>query len=552
MASTPSFRFIFVLSSLSTLLYAGAASASTVLEVGEAGSEQMQRGGAWIARASDPIAVFYNPAGLAGQPTRLSLEGNVIFQHTCMTRVLAANDSTSEASAQNNPDGTPNGLFPRVCSDIRPFVNPQLAFNYRVTERLGIGIAVLGPNATTAKWPEFTPDGAPAPQRYLLLRSTGLQLTPTIGLGYEVADGLRLGASFQWGIANLHLRNATTALNADNANPQVNDVRALIQMKDYFIPGFTLGALYSVLDELDIAAWYKWSAPIDASGDLVADSNYFTRAGANGDFSGTKGTDTSAEDCGFGVATKVCKSGKNMSVHAVIPMEAKLGFRYHKPKGAEVKTSHVRDPMSQDEFDTELDFTWANNSALDTFRVRFPGNENGDGIIPVNGIAGGTVPPNADITKGFKDVFGVRLGGDYNVIPDQLAVRAGVFAETNGQNQQYQNIDFAGAARFGFAFGGTYRVRLGGEENSNALEFKIGYGHIFFAKQDQGAQDRNAPGLAGIAGVACNPAGNNPASPSQPNTCTDGRDKYRSNWPVNLGTIWNSVNTINVGVAYRF
>jgi long-chain fatty acid transport protein len=547
------------MSSLAALLSASGARASNITEVGEGGSEQMQRGGAWIARASDPIAVYYNPAGLAGQPTRLSLETNVIIQHTCMTRVYAARDTTKEPSLQSGADGTPNGLFPRVCNDIQPFPNPQLAFNFRVSDRVGVAFAVLGPNSAASKWSEFTPDGSPSPQRYLLLSTTGsLTLTPTIGIGAEVADGLRLGASFQWGIANLRLRNASAALNFDGANPAANDVRALLQVKDYFIPGFTLGALYSALEELDIAAWYKWSAPIDATGDLVGDSNYFTKKASAGDFSGSKGTDTSYADCGYGATGNPCGSGKNAHLHAAIPMEAKLGFRYHKPNVPEpsspgeppppsVRRSHVRDPLAQDLFDTELDFTWANNSALDSFQIRFPGDANGEGVIPVNGIVGGTIPPNADVKKGFKDVFGVRLGGDYNVLPDQLAVRAGAFAETSGQDQQYQSVDFAGAARLGFALGGTYRIRFSKEKSrTSALEIKLGYGHIFFAKQDQGAQDRNASGLPALAGVACNPA----TSPGAP--CASGTDRYRTIWPVNLGTIWNSVNTFNVGVAYRF
>ncbi len=537
------FRTCFAASSF-IAFFSGGARASNILEVGEAGSEQMARGGAWVARASDPLAAYYNPAGLAGQATRFSLNANVVFHHTCMTRVLAANDTTNESGVDPN-----TALFPRVCNDIEPFPNPQLAFNYRVSDRLGIGLSILGPNAAgKSHWPEFVNGAAPAPQRYLFLKASGIQLNPTIAIGYEVIDGLRIGGSFQWGMAQFHLANSVPVLNADSATPQTNDAKALLQVKDYFIPGFTLGALYSPIDELDIAAWYRYSAPIDAKGDVVADTNYFTRQVQGGDTSGTKGTDSSDPGCGFDLPSKVCASGKNASVRVVIPMEAKLGFRFHKPRSSEVRTSHKRDPLSQDLFDAEVDFTWSNNSALDTFRIRFPGNAEGDGVIPINGVAGGTVPPSADVTKGFKDVFGVRVGGDYNILPDKLAIRGGVFAESNGQNQQYQHIDFAGAARFGLALGGTYRLRMGGEDRTRALEFSFGYGHIFFGKQDQGASDRNAPGLTALAGVACNPTGN--AQPGD--TCSDGRMKYRTNWPVNLGTIWNSVNTINVGVAYRF
>jgi hypothetical protein len=63
-------------SSLAFTVVLGAPSlahATGITEFPDNGSEQSGRGGAWVARASDPLAAFYNPAGLAGQPTRLIL-----------------------------------------------------------------------------------------------------------------------------------------------------------------------------------------------------------------------------------------------------------------------------------------------------------------------------------------------------------------------------------------------------------------------------------------------------------------------------------------------
>ena len=540
-----SLRRIFALALGATLFFPSAASATNVLEVADNGSEQVQRGGAWVARASDPLAAFYNPAGLAGQDTRLLLNANVNFRHTCFTRVRSSADRTSEPTSAYDPA---TGAYPRVCNDIAPFPNPQLAFAYRLTDRIGLGVALLAPSAAgKATWPEFVNGTQPSPQRYMLLQADSFQIFPTIAAGFEVIDGLRVGASFQWGITQIHLSTSSMAVNKDEAAPPSNDVKGLIQIKDMFTPGFTLGSLYSPIEQLDVAAWFKWSAPVHAKGDIVSDANYFTPKVAGGNRDLTKGTDTSAPDCGFlGEGSTTCGSGKNADVKLTIPMEAKLGFRFHKPRVTGTRESHKRDPMLQDVFDVEMDLTWANNSALDAFKIRFPGSADNDGIIPINGTGGGKLPPNADVTKAYKDVFGIRFGGDYNVVPDTLAMRAGVYYESNGQDPTYQNIDFAPSAHFGFAFGGTYRLRLGSDEKRNALEFSLGYGHTFFAKQEN--NDPNAAGLTGLAGVACNPSTN-----GQPgNTCTDGRQKYRTNWPVNLGTITNAVNLINVGIAYRF
>ena len=65
---------------LALVLAAASAKASNVTEFPDNGSEQLGRGGAWIARASDPVATFYNPAGLAGQRSKLTAQLNLVHQ----------------------------------------------------------------------------------------------------------------------------------------------------------------------------------------------------------------------------------------------------------------------------------------------------------------------------------------------------------------------------------------------------------------------------------------------------------------------------------------
>lgn len=573
-----------VLSMLS--LAPATARATNITEFPDNGSEQMGRGGAWIARASDPLATIFNPAGLAGQPSRVTIQNNTIFEHTCFTRVKATNDTTQDPLV--NPDGT----YPRVCNDISPTVNPQIGATIKLTDRLGLGLLVIGPSSAGEKtFPDFVNDstGRPqaAPGRYLLIQQKGIILFPTVGVGYEVVDNLRLGASFSWGFSRLSLTSATTSLNADKTTPAGNDTRATIQVKDYFVPGFTVGGIYSATPEIDIAGWFKWSDAIRATGDVGTVANFYSQQPSK-----IRNGDTIFEDCGTGttaaIATKPCGNGDNGHVKIAIPMEAKVAFRYHKPRVMPVEvaappppapvtpeegppagdlaaqppppapvvaaraSSHVRDPLATDVFDIEADLTWANNSALDTIDIRFPGDASGRGTLPVAGVAGGEIPPNADQKRGYKDVFGIRVGGDFNVVPDKLAIRGGGFFETSALEPQYQNIDFAAPSRFGLSLGATYRIRFGEGEKTSALELMLGYSHIFFAEQSR--TDPNASGSPALAGTSCNtPTGQaavNPVPGTQ--TCDDGSQRYRSRWPVNLGTITNSVNVINAGIAYRF
>ncbi|MBN9163689.1 MAG: hypothetical protein BGO98_40910 [Myxococcales bacterium 68-20] len=532
------------------------ARASNVTEVPDNGSEQMGRGGAWIARASDPLATVFNPAGLAGQPSRVTLQSSIIFHHTCFSRIKAANDTSLDPLA----DGA--GRFPRVCNDIEPALNPQIGGTLRINDRLGIGALIIGPSASGEKnWPDFVEDGngtrRASPQRYLLTRQSGLIVFPTIGVGYEVLSNLRLGLSFGWGFAKIKNAAATVALNSSGQTSD-NDVRANLQVRDYFIPRVSAGGLWSITPNVDVAGWYQWTDAVKARGDVGTATSFYTAANAQrGDDSRVGYGDTIFSDCGTGRPQDEgkCGSGDNAKVKLALPMEAKIGIRYHRPRvsleeaqrqAAPGGKSFRRDPLANDLFDIELDLTWANNSAIDALEIRFPGTSTGAGRLPVSGI-NSEIPARADQPRHYRDVFGIRVGGDYNVLPDQLALRAGAYIETAAGREQFQHIDFAASQRIGFALGGTYRIRLGKDPaRTDAIEIMAGYGHTFFA--DQSRTDRNASGVPALAGTSCY----GDATVTGPNRCSDGRERYRTAWPVNLGTITNAMNVINVGLAYRF
>jgi long-subunit fatty acid transport protein len=544
--------------SLATLLGARGAGATTVLELGDNGSEQMARGGAWVARASDPLAAFYNPAGLAGQETRLTLQGNINIQSTCFTRIKATNDGTRQ-DGDGSATIAPGAQFPQICNNAYAptatnAIVPQLAFAYRVTPRLGLGLAIVTPSAGAASqtWPT-TVEGGFGPQRYLLLTGSPVVITPTLGVGWEPIDNLRIGASFIWGIANINFVNDSWGVNSGTVangqvvpsgpSAQVNDINGSITVSQAFIPGFTAGAIWSPTENIDIAGWYKFMSSIDAKGSV---RTVVPPGGA------ANTTDTSYTNCYNPGGPPLCKAN-DVELKVPIPMEAKLGFRYHQPR-AGVEQAHRRDPMATDVFDVEADLTWANDGAFQQIDISLP-------TIPVNG-AGVNLPANASIPQNFSDVFGVRFGGDYNIVPDTLAIRAGGYYQTGAQPAEYQNIDFVGTWEAGLALGGTYRLHLGAQKSS-AIELSIGFGHTFIGTSSYNTNDPQQTGVHALSGTPCNGnvsvGGSAPyAGWSQPNQsttnggCADGAPQSRTEWPVNLGTITNSFNQINLGGAWRF
>ena len=207
-------------------------------------------------------------------------------------------------------------------------------------------------------------------------------------------------------------------------------------------------------------------------------------------------------------------------------------------------------------WDLELDLTWTNDSALDTLQIRFPDNPN---ALPVNGISGGIVPPNADVPHNYQDVVGVRLGGDYNAIPNKLAIRAGAFFESaaarsyGGQNI-YMATDFMSGNRVGLSLGATLRIPLKKDApptEGGAIELSLGYMHMFVTDlSNDGSQTDGTNGPAGIralAGTACESG-----VPDSKGLCSNQVPAFRTSWYANLGTITNSLDVLNVGASYRF
>jgi long-chain fatty acid transport protein len=202
--------------------------------------------------------------------------------------------------------------------------------------------------------------------------------------------------------------------------------------------------------------------------------------------------------------------------------------------------------MLQDVFDIEADLTWANDSAMDSLSIRFPGS------LPINLGNGFTsvIPPNADVPLHYSDVAGVRVGGDWNILPDELAARAGGFYQTPsqiGSNVQYQNLAFANGSQLGLALGATYRFHFFGSRGG-AIELSAGFEHVFLSTESYDGPG----GIYGLTGTACNLSENSGTISSAASSCPNGHPKYRTDWAVNLGTITNSINVINAGVGYRF
>ena len=144
-----------------------------------------------------------------------------------------------------------------------------------------------------------------------------------------------------------------------------------------------------------------------------------------------------------------------------------------------------------------------------------------DGIVLNGTLNGATIPTNADSPRNWRDVLGVRVGGEYVPIPDLLAVRAGGFFESKGVDDANLSLDFHQGFRAGVAGGLT--VRLG------VVDIALAYQHTFFGTLDNAGK------------------GTTKATSGDATT-----DDFRSRQAVNGGSATSSLNEVALGVTLHF
>jgi long-chain fatty acid transport protein len=505
---------------------AGEASASNGLDSPSAGVLQMSRGGAWVARADNPLSAYFNPAAMAFNPSGVHLGAQLLIRSHCFDRLDASGERPTPGALISTAAPDP------ICADITPFPNPQLAATFRLHDQWAIGFAFVAPHgAGSVEWPTFVEyansagfvDPRPAPTRYLLLDSTTLAAFPTLSVAFRPIKELSVGAGFSWGFATYEFSNMAEAISAarcadtgapcpsaGNLQPDEYqfDIRANIKGVDAFIPGFVVGVLYAPLKFLDVGAWYRFSDAIRSSFDLETLAPFYSDQGNE---QNAAAETTSVKDAG--------------TFEVAVPMEARLGIRYHHPRsggeGQEWLTQHgswARDSWAQDVFDVELNLTWAHNSQVD--RIEIMMNEQ----YQINGTGTGRVPIDASQVRNWKDVLGVRLGGEWVPIPDLLAVRLGSFFESRGVDDAFVTTDFHLGERAGIAGGAG--VRLG------PVDINLGYQHTFFFTIDNGGQGE-VKALSGDGSADLNP-------------------RNRTRQAVNGGVATSSLDEVGLGATFHW
>jgi long-subunit fatty acid transport protein len=488
------------------------------------------RGGAFTARASDATALMLNVAGIgtgSGRRLQLYVGANLSFYNNCFQR--AGRYDGLDQMPDINPmgtvftDGYINQPYPQVCNAAAPFPAPNLMATYAVTRRFAVGFGVYGPNSVgRTEYPDrvTTANGvlAPGPARYVLNKEDLLIIHPTLAASYEVVPGmLRLGVGLQPSLAHFQF---TTYANALGGQDPRYDLRTEVNTTGFFLAG-NLGVLFTPTSFLQVGAQAHLSTNVTLSGTGRATANAFASNPMN---------------------QLVTENLRLDRMSTGLPHQFRLGLRFVIPRAGQQRLNdpdpaRPYDPMLDERADIELDGMYETSSAFKDLEIEF----NTMDRVRV-GPSTSSALPRVAIPHAWRDVLSVRLGGDVNLLPGRLAVRAGVAYETAGALPRLQNLDLAAPQTLSFHLGGTWRF-------ANRFAINVGYAHHLIGTVDNTAQipaagpynDGNAGlRLIGTGGLvnysACND--NNMAGGG---ACTNNR-----------GTFTSSLNVLTLGVNLAF
>ncbi len=531
------------------------------------GTRALGRGGAFGARADEPLAAEFDPAMLTELPgLQLQLDTHLAFLTACYARGGSYGDTLDlpeqnfdpanplrfGPSNQPPPDGYQGVRRPTVCDETPLAPIPALALSWRASRTLGFAFSVLPPAAVgTRRFGDSkdmtvpvagAPGGRmPSPTRYMVAEERVLLAWPSLSVGYRATPWLSVGATWGFGIAHLAFLTATRA---SAGMDFAGDIRTNLVATDPFVPRATVSLHLTPIDALDVVLAFTWTDDIKADGRLELTSGVYQERPVE--------ERVPSEDCS-GTAG-ACDRGpiEGVGLRAPMPWKARLSLRYadrisprpEDPADVEKLSGRTEDAMANERWDIELDVEYTASSRVDDFTISIPEGA----LLSIAGLGDTPLPRTIVLPHRWQDQWTVRLGGDYNLIPGMAALRAGLSYETRGVDPAYAQIDFMPFQRIGLHAGLTLRI--------GKLDVSLAYAHYFQETIRVEEADVEPPTI----GPACDPA-----EATQPGCVVGGRFEGGRGVPqvsastfggspeiANRGTFSGDIDVLSVGLRYRF
>ncbi|WP_052297433.1 OmpP1/FadL family transporter [Flexistipes sinusarabici] len=174
------FLYVFMILLVPTFVFANG------FQINEQGSKALGMGGAFVAQANDPSALYFNPAGIT-QLERAHLS-------------LGVSPITPRASFESDVTGKTTD------ADVNTFFIPNFYYTMKNTEKISTGLAVFSNYGLATEWPENW-EG-----RYVTGGTKAEIITMTINpnIAYKINDKISVAAGVDIQNMDITLKNIGT------------------------------------------------------------------------------------------------------------------------------------------------------------------------------------------------------------------------------------------------------------------------------------------------------------------------------------------------------
>lgn len=390
----------------------------------DVGVRSFSRGGAYVAGASDLLALWYNPAAL----TRLS-DGMVTVDAAGVWQQVSFDRKDYPGEGPLDANGDPTDLINAPIENGAPaYVIPHIgaAWDFGLPNTT-FAVGFYPPYAPDLAYPE---DGA---QRYTLVDTLIIQTFTGASVAHRFMDRLSVGGGLSWNYLRVEQVLAVN-IPANFTDPTAiedpqYDVPFRMDGRDTSALGWNVGLLYEPPSNR-YAIGFMYQAPVrfSATGEMEADfSDNFFRTDDN---LGIIDTDTARDD--------------QVRFDVSMPPIVKMGALVRPMPNLELELAAVWEGWSviQEITLTDVNMTVpidADKPAAAAF-----------------GIEDIQITDNIVLPAGYQDTWSVRFGGEWQIVPE-ATVRAGTMWEQGAIPAASRGVSLLDGDKWGVGFGGTFQ-----------------------------------------------------------------------------------------------
>ncbi|MCA1933741.1 MAG: outer membrane protein transport protein, partial [Calditerrivibrio sp.] len=209
-------------------------------QINEQGAKSLGMGGAFVAQADDPSAVYFNPAGMAFMDgIQLSLGVSPIMPRATFDSAGTAQATTGKSAGETD-------------SKKPTFFIPNFYYTQKMGEKFAFGVGVFANFGLATEWPKdwegrFTTGGTKA-------EITTISLNPNIS--YKVSDKLSIGGGIVFQKADITLENRIKIFNTNTTFALSSEGDSVLKA-DSTAWGWNLGLLYKPNENWSFGASYR-------------------------------------------------------------------------------------------------------------------------------------------------------------------------------------------------------------------------------------------------------------------------------------------------------